>query len=169
MGIYDREYYRGESRGVGWFAGPSPVCRALLVANVVIFVLEQFRLVDGAFLFQWFAATSEGVFRHGYVWQLLTATFLHADLWHLVGNMLVLWFAGRELESMYGSRDFLALYLSAAVISTLVWAIADALSPTHAPMVGASGAVFAVVTLFALYYPRREILFMFVLPVEVWL
>src|SRR5262249_32633783 len=65
--------------------------------------------------------------------------------------------------------DFLALYLSAAVISTLVWAIADALSPTHAPMVGASGAVFAVVTLFALYYPRREILFMFVLPVEVWL
>jgi membrane associated rhomboid family serine protease len=173
MGIYDREYYRGESRGVGWFAGASPVCRTLLVVNIALYLLEQLHLIDHEFLWNWFAASSEGVFRQGRVWQLLSATFLHADPLHLVGNMLFLWLAGRELEAMYGSRDFLALYLSAAVLSTLVWASFDLAAPhdrfVRTQMVGASGAVTALVVLYALYFPRREILFMFVLPIEVWL
>jgi len=174
MGIYDREYYRGETRGSLWLSGTAPVCRALVAINVAVFLLEPLRVFTGQQLVDWFGATSEGIFQHGYFWQLLTATFLHANLLHLLGNMLFLWVVGREIEAMYGSRDFLALYLSAAIISTLGWAICDALAHRanpmllQRPMVGASGAVLAVVVLYALYYPRREVLFMFVLPVEMW-
>jgi membrane associated rhomboid family serine protease len=169
MGIYDREYYRGESRGPAFFT-TSPVCKSILIINVGVYLLTQFDRGLGLRFLDWFSATSDGVFRHGAVWQLLTATFLHLELLHLLGNMLFLWIVGRELESMYGSRDFLALYLGAAVFSSLVWAGCDlAWGSGGARMLGASGAVLALVVLYALHFPRRELLFMFVIPVEMWL
>ena len=77
---------------------------------------------------------------------------------------------GREMEAFYGTRDFVALYLSAAVVSTLCWALADTFEPARRPRadVGASGAVMAVVVLYTLYYPRREVS-LFIFPVEMWL
>ena len=85
--------------------------------------------------------------------------------------MLFLWMVGREMESMYGSRDFVAMYLGAAIFSTFCWALADYYQHggDSVPMVGASGAVLAVVVLYTMYYPRREVLLFFVLPVEMWL
>lgn len=168
MGIYDREYYRGETRGSAWFA-TSPVTKSLILINVAVFLAEQLDLVNRFSFDYWFAAHSSLIFRYGYVWQLVTATFLHASVGHLLWNMLLLWFVGRELEGMYGHRDYLAFYLTAGAFSTLGWAALDAMSTTHNPMVGASGAIIAMVVLFALFYPRREVLFMFVIPVEVWL
>ena len=50
---------------------------------------------------------------------------------HLFWNMLFLWMVGREMESFYGTRDFVALYLTAAVISTLGWALIDDFSSSH--------------------------------------
>ena len=70
---------------------------------------------------------------------------------------------------MYGSRDFLIFYLSAGAISTLGWTACDYFRGTHHPMVGASGAIFAALVVYALYYPRRELLFMFVIPVQIWI
>jgi hypothetical protein len=77
---------------------------------------------------------------------------------------------GREMESFYGTRDFVALYVSAAIVSTLAWAVVDAYKPAGVmtTMVGASGAVMAIVVLYTLYYPRREVL-LFIFPVEMWL
>jgi membrane associated rhomboid family serine protease len=169
MGIYDREYYRGETRGSGWFS-TSPVCRAIITINVAVFVLEHLNVLPEPLVWKWLAATSDGIFKQGRVWELLTATFIHFDLIHLIVNMYFFWVFGHEIEAMYGPRDFLALYLSAAVFSTLGWAVVDASSPgQHVPMIGASGAVFAVTALYALFYPRRELLFMFVIPLEVWM
>jgi len=172
MGIYDREYYRGETRGSGWFSGVAPACKTIILINVVVFVLQTMSTHDGP-LEEWLSATSSGILQHGRIWQLLTATFLHDPRgpMHLLINMLFLWMVGREMESMYGSRDFVAMYLSAAIFSTFCWALTDAI--VHGvgdnPMIGASGAVMAVVVLYTLYYPRREVLLFFILPVEMWL
>jgi membrane associated rhomboid family serine protease len=168
MGIYDREYYRGETGGSGWFSGVSPVCKSIIAVNVVVFVLEQLTRSD---LKQYFAASPDGVLHHYRVWQLLTATFLHGDLLHLLGNMWFFWIVAREMEAMYGTRDFVAFYLAAAIFSTLAWVLitAVALGPdTTGTMVGASGAVMATMMLFTLFYPRREILFFFI-PMPIWL
>jgi hypothetical protein len=84
--------------------------------------------------------------------------------------MWFLWIVGREMESLYGSRDFLAFYLTAAVVSTLGWVLIDAATAGAAAghyMIGASGAVMGVVTLFTLYYPQRELLFFF-FPTRMW-
>ena len=165
MGIYDREYYRGEPGGPSWFSGVAPWCKTLIVINCVVFLLQNALHDDSPLFTDWLAASPEGIFQHGRIWQLWTATFMHSGLFHILGNMWFLWLVGREMESLYGSRDFLAFYLLAGGVSTLGWAALAALSGPAGMdrhMVGASGAVLAVVTLYTLYYPRREILFFFV-------
>ncbi len=169
MGIYDREYYRDKTRGSGWLSGTAPACKAIIFINVAVFIAQKFL---GRSFEDWFVADSNAIF-HGQVWRLITATFLHDPngFMHILVNMIVLWIFGQEMESFYGTRDFIALYISAAVVSSLVWAVADTFGPDHgmATMYGASGAVMAVAVLYALYYPRREFMVMFVFPVEVWL
>ena len=168
MGIHDREYYRASTRGSGLLSGVAPACKAIILINVAAFVAQK--LFYPAFN-QLFAVTSDQVFHQFQVWRLLTATFLHADNpFHIVGNMLFLWFVGREIEAMYGSRDFVAFYVAAAIFSTLAWAVADRFGPEAGlfPMLGASGAVMATVVLYTLYYPRRELLVMGLFPVEMW-
>jgi membrane associated rhomboid family serine protease len=172
MGIYDREYYRGESGSSGFFSGPAPACRTIILINVVVFILIQLAPQEDSRIFHWFAAWSDDIFHRGRVWQLLTATFLHSptDILHVLVNMLFLWYVGRELESMYGSRDFVAMYLGAAVFSTFCWAAFNVSRGDHnTMMVGASGAVLAAIVIYAMYYPHQKVLLFFVLPVEMWL
>jgi membrane associated rhomboid family serine protease len=168
MGIYDREYYRGETGGPAWFSSVTPVCKTIILVNAVVFILQQ--VTDPGIVSRYLAASPDEIFRHFRVWQLLTATFLHANFVHILMNMWLLWIVGREMESLYGSRDFLAFYLGAAIFSTLAWVLITAVS-SHDPrvhMMGASGAVMAVMTLFTLYYPKHEFLFVFV-PIPMWL
>ena len=168
MGIYDREYYRDETRGSGWLSGATPACKAIIIINVACFVAQK--LFPG--FIDLFRGDTTEIFHNFQIWRLLTATFLHDPSWplHLVMNMLFLWMVGREMETFYGSRDFTVMYLSAAIFSTLCWGVTasfDGNGPSR--MIGASGAVMEVVVLYTLYYPRREILFMFIFPVEMWL
>jgi membrane associated rhomboid family serine protease len=170
MGIYDREYYRDESGGSGWFSGVAPACKTIIAINVGLFFV--FWVNPQLPLHSWLVADSGDILKHGYIWKLLTATFVHStdNLFHVAFNMLFLWVLGREMEERYGSREFTFFYLTAAIFSTLVWAVIDLFSseaPHH--MVGASGAVMAVATLYVTWYPRRELLLFFVIPVQAWM
>src|SRR5271166_6118913 len=128
MGIYDREYYRGETGGPSWFGGVAPWCKTLIVINCAVFLLQNALGADSPLFREWLAASPEAIFQHGRIWQLWTATFLHGDILHILANMWFLWLVGREMESLYGSRDFLAFYLLAAGVSTLGWAVIGVLS-----------------------------------------
>jgi membrane associated rhomboid family serine protease len=172
MGIYDRDYIQDRPSGFGLFAGGGSVVKTLILINVAVFL---FGWIGGppvrAFYDDFLAARSESIFRHFQVWQLLTYAFLHdpSNLFHILWNMIFLWFVGRELEEIYGQRDFLAMYLTAAIIAGLCWSILDLSQGGQARMVGASGAVAAALFIYVLYYPHREILLFFVLPVPMWL
>jgi len=166
MGIQDREYYRGETAGSGWLTGLAPVCKTIIIVNAAIFLFGQLTDVE-RFTNTYLAASPENTLRHYRLWQLLTATFLHAGIMHLVCNMWFLWMVGREMESLYGSRDFLAFYLGAAIFSTGAWVVLDAIAGGEHFMVGASGAVMAVAMLYTLYYPKREVILLFI-PMPMW-
>lgn len=169
MGIYDREYYRDETRGSGWFSGVAPACKTLILINVGVFLAQWvFPAFDWGGLL---GASSTDIFRHGKVWELLTASFFHEQPFHILINMLVLWWFGREIESIYGTPEFIRMYLTASVLSTLLWAFVDYFGPEpgRGVMLGASGATTALFVLYATYYPRREVLVFFVLPMPIWL
>ena len=170
MGIYDRDYIQERSGGFALFAGGGSTVKTLILVNVGVFVVIW---LGGPamheFATRFLAARSMAIFRQGHLWQLLTYAFLHFDLFHLLWNMLFLWFVGRELETIYGPRDFLWMYLTAAVVAGLCWAAIDQSQQGSSPMLGASGAVAASIMIFTLYYPKREILLFFILPVPMWL
>src|SRR5436190_15312128 len=121
MGIYDREYYRDESSSfLGTLARQGTVWKWLIAMNVVAFVAQMATGVQGinGSVTDLFILDTDKVLQ-GQVWRLLTAAFLHSHGWqHIVVNMLILWWAGSEVEGIYGPREFLAYYLVAAVVSS---------------------------------------------------
>lgn len=169
MGIYDREYYRREGpHFLSSFTERAHACKTLILINVIVFVVQ---LLVPPFT-QWFWVNADEVLG-GQVWRLLTYAFLHdadgAFPFHLLFNMLFLWFLGSEIEELYGSREFVATYLTSAVLGGLVYVgtVLAGLVPDR-PCIGASGAVYTVMVLAALHYPNRTI-YVFFFPMRLWL
>lgn len=177
MGIYDRDYYREESRG--FFGGGSSrtrVCTTLIIINIVVFLIQlmtrerMWRGWDAGWFTEALWLNAEAV-THGQVWRLITHAFLHSttDPLHIIFNMLFLWWFGSAMEDIYGSKEFLAFYLTAALLAGLgyIFCILIELTP-NANALGASGAVTAALVLFAMHYPHHTILLFFILPIPVW-
>lgn len=104
----------------------------------------------------------------GQIWRLVTCAFCHDRnaLGHIIFNMFLMWVFGRRLESMYGSKEFLLFYLSGAMVASICYMLIDLMTGVPIPMIGASGAVMAIVTLYAWHYPTDTIYVFFVIPVE---
>jgi membrane associated rhomboid family serine protease len=170
MGIYDREYIRGESSGTSLFGGVTPVTKSIIVTAVVVFFVENLlSWRPQGITAAWLAASPEQTFHHFRLFQLVTAPFLSHTIWGLFFDMYFLWFMGRELETLYGSRDFLVFYLAAAVLTTLSGlAVAASAGHSDAMIIGPWGTIIAVMTLFTLYYPKREILVFMIIPTPIW-
>ncbi len=200
MGISSRDYirdssgsdYGGSGYGSSGYSsgGSGSVCKKLIIANIVVFVLQllitvQPQLPEGVELTDevrhilasnpvsvvtnWFELDPAKTIKQGQVWRLVTSAFCHDpdDVWHILFNMLFLWWFGHTLETMYGSREFLILYLTAAVFSSVCFVAFAFFMNDMKPAVGASGAVWTVLALYAFHYPRRKILLFMILPIEI--
>jgi len=86
---------------------------------------------------------------------LVASMFLHGGLFHLGGNMLYLWIFGRTVESTLGHVRFAAVYALGGVAAALAQAAADPAS--QVPMIGASGAISAILGAYLLLHPRAGI------------
>ena len=85
----------------------------------------------------------------------LTAQFLHGGWLHVVGNMVFLWIFGDNVEDSLGHGRFLLFYLAGGVAAVVVQAYTDAGDLT--PVVGASGAISAVLGAYLVLYPRARV------------
>jgi len=99
--------------------------------------------------------------RRGDYWTALTSGFVHADLTHLLINMVTFSFFAFKLERTIGPLRLLALYLVALVLSNLGTFLKQRNNPDYASL-GASGAISAVLLAFVVYYPTSWIGFYFV-------
>lgn len=175
MGIYDRDYYRRDGSGFMVFANRGAVCKWLIAINVGMFLLQIVTMRGGAApgdpgFFTSAFALERSLVLEGQVWRLLTYAFLHdpSSLWHILFNMLFLWWFGSDMEDLLGPREFLAFYLVAALVGGLAFMFAGLVGAQDGICIGASGAVTSVLVLCAFYYPSRIIL-VFFLPVPIWL
>ncbi len=143
----------------------TPAVRFFMVTTGLVFLLQwglQFN-TDPRFI-RLFTLNAECL-RHLYLWQLITYMFLHGGFWHIVLNMLGLFFFGPETERTIGTGRFGALYLISGIIGGLGWLL---LKGSQAGFcLGASGAIFGVLGAFAALYPDRSItlLVFFIIPV----
>jgi len=150
-----------------------PVTRALLMANVAIFVLQ---LLTGDLLIGPFALWPFGSpqFRGApefEIWQLVTYGFLHGSLTHLFFNMFALYMFGSEIERLLGSRRYLAYYMVCvigAAVAQLV--VLGGMNRPPVPTVGASGGVFGLLLAFGMAFPQRKLMLLFPpIPMPAWL
>lgn len=172
MGLYDRPYMR-DDHGVGYGGGggvriglprPGRTVMRLLVINLAVFVLQIFM---GNWLLRWFAAVPVCWWQ---VWRYVTFQFLHGGLFHLMFNMLGLYFLGMVLEKGWGGRRFLVFYLTCGAAAGAAHVIMSMLfnQSMSVPLLGASGGVYGVVLACAILYPQiRVFVFLFLMPIRV--
>jgi membrane associated rhomboid family serine protease len=170
MGIYDRDYQRGGyyDRQPGYYLGGS----RMMTTNIILVTCALYvvQLMAGQWYENAFILHADWFRRPWTAYQLLTYGFLHApnDLWHIALNMLGLFFFGRDVELRYGRREYLLYYLAGIIVAGLIWTIAEIPNGSRGFSLGASGGVTAVVILFAFNFPFRTVLFMFVVPMPMW-
>ena len=169
--LYDRSYMRPrETPSIDRVRAVT----ILLIVTIGIFVLQQvvnvsFPNAGGqTFLTDWIRLNSEN-FKELKVWTVVTYSFLHDpnSIWHILGNMLGLFFIGRIIEPLLGKQQFLVLYFSGAIIGGLSYIFIH-LNDTVS-VVGASAAVSALLAFFCMRFPERPItlLLFFIIPITV--
>ena len=170
MGFSDRGYYRPESSS---FMHEWTGVLTIIVANIAIWVANLLGAAE--FPLNQFLALQGDLPSHFLkAWQLVTYGFVHdsTNPWHLVFNMVALWFFGREVEEIMGRAEFFRFYLVAIVLAGLGWLVSvqmgQPLIAGRMFLVGASGAVMAVLAVFIWYFPRQTVLLWGVLPVPAW-
>ncbi len=146
-----------------------PAVRTMLGINIAVYLLwlasgtmpalRQFMILN--FL------VSPAHVLHGRIWTLLTSVFSHAELWHLVFNMVVLVSFGQVLEWIMGTRRFVLFYLAAGIFASISHCVTSALLLGRQDIMalGASGALSAVLLVFALRFPREKILIFGIIPI----
>lgn len=157
-----------------------PVTRALLIANVAVFVLQQW---FGEWLILNFALWPLGphqvygiengvALRVGFeIWQVLSYGFLHGSVMHIAFNMLALWMFGGPIERLFGSRPFAIYYLvcviGAAAAQLLVVRF---FTGGFYPTLGASGGVMGLLLAFGMMYPQARVMALLIpVPMPAWL
>jgi len=105
-------------------------------------------------------------YRHWY-WQVFTYMFSHASFWHLFSNMFALFMFGPVIEREIGSREFLLFYLLTGTLSGIAAYLTYRASGNYAVVIlGASGAVYALLYLFAVLFPRQRLMLFAVIPIS---
>jgi membrane associated rhomboid family serine protease len=139
----------------------------LLGINTAIFLLQGllslslFRLDIVNVYIGYFCALTPVFVVHGWIWQLVTYSVLHLNIWHLLGNMIGLWMFGSAIESAWGTRRFLELYwlgVVGAALTTVALSYTHLLGDPTRPTIGASGGVFAILMAFGMLFGDNEIM-----------
>src|SRR6185503_15006634 len=117
-------------------------------------------------LMQWFALVPADVVTRFFLWQPVTYLFLHEGFFHILMNMLGLWFFGKDLEDIWGTRRFLQFYFFCGIGAGVVVVLANYLfGNPESRTIGASGAIYGIFLVAAVLWPDRTIIF-YIFPIK---
>jgi membrane associated rhomboid family serine protease len=165
--LSDRPYMRGDyvrekTSVLTWLI-------SALVAGFVVQLIVGSEWLGGNDRVSEFLALQIGTLREGWAWTLLTHGFLHSTTFivHVIFNVLALYFLGRELLPMLGTKRFLGVFTAATIVGGLAWSAVHWSHGAASAHIGASAAVDALFIIFACFFPNQQITFLlfFVFPV----
>ena len=131
------------------------VLLALIGLNVASFITQFFLdAFEPGFVRDYLALSKNGI-QDAYAWQFVTAMLLYGNPWHFLGNLLILYILGRDIESILGQRHFLYLFLSGAIGGELGHLF---LMPPGTLLYAASGGVAAVLISYATILPELDLI-----------
>lgn len=169
MGIYDRDYYREDSRWSNPFAR-SQGTLFLCLFYFFVFIAQVASSTDNRPGVQ---EPKEGftealqldvdrVIQKGEVWRVVSYALVHQpwNVMHVVFTVVFLVWIGHQVEDLYGTKEYLAFFLFTSLLGGIVYTAVGAVAGNSQPLLGPSGAVTAVLILFALHYPSWRFFFL---------
>ena len=155
----------------------TPVVKRLMIVTVSIWFVLQVILGQFFKIHAWeiFILHPNQLIENFYLWQLVTYMFFHAmSPFHLLFNMLMLWFFGSELEKTWGPKFFTVYYFLSGIGAALIYcigvatyaAISGVRTPLVIPVMGASGALFGLLLAYGIIFSERETYFMGLFPMK---
>lgn len=189
MGLYDRDYTHGNFQS-GHRHSPqmrisfqhlTPIVKRLLIINLAVFfagiIIFRFSVplqigshtIGVTFLERWFAVLPNTFFSIIQIWRLITYQFLHGSIFHLLFNMIGLFFLGPTLEKSWGSKRFLTFYLGCGIAGGLFYIFLAVIGFLPAGiMIGASGAILGMFAACAILFPHFVVFFIiFLVPIRI--
>jgi len=165
VGVADRSYMRGRRP-------PSIALGASWTLRFIVMLAVVFVAVEGAK--GWFGwrgeralVLSRDAVEDGRVWTIVTSALLHADAWHLVFNLLGLWYFGKLVEESLGGARYVAFFWLAAVVSHVPFLVAQFATDGSTSTIGVSGVVTATLVFAAFRYPGAPFM-LIVFPLALW-
>jgi len=140
---------------------PRPM-QVILLANVAVCLLS---LIYRKYVFVYGAFIPSQAYE---LWRFLSYAFIHFDFIHLLFNMLMFWMFATDVCKSLGERNFTTLYLVSAIFAgvfSLFFYTIRITGPN--PIIGASGALFGIMTAYAFLFPERIILMFFIIPMKI--
>jgi rhomboid family protein len=151
---------------------------ALIAANLAVWILYELPDLDGAVAqASFYPCDVENTCHADQPWAIswLTAMFMHASWDHLLGNMLFLTIFGKNVEDAFGRLRYLAFYVAggfaATALQTAMTLLFSSDADARIPMLGASGAISAVLGAFLALYPHARIktlALVFIVRIPAW-
>jgi len=169
MSIYSRDYMRDDGpRGTSGGPRTWSVVTWLLIINIAVYVLQHLIFYSPNANRNFLAMSIEAL-TSWRLWTPLTYQFSHANLLHLLGNMLGLFFLGRMLLQLTNARHLLRIYLLGGFAGGALQLLYNLAIGPDGPMVGASASVLAIVIAVATMIPHQSIHFLlfFIIPIRV--
>jgi len=164
--MYNDSFGNSLKRG---FLGLPVAIRSLIALNVAIFIFQVILgIISPAYsnaLINAFAFYPEWQTALFQPWRMVTYMFLHGGAFHLIFNMLWLWWMGRAVEETLGPRTFSVIFLGAGIGGALFNIVAAPLLGFN-PVIGASGAVYGIMVSFAMLYPTMPIMLILLPPIQ---
>jgi len=184
MGFEDREYFRERPAWTGGSQTRS-IVTTLIIINAGVYLIDNLLmgpngpLQTNFRLLNLLELPADFYNRPIQAYRVVTAGFAHSPMgtspgiMHILMNMYMLWLFGRDVEGVYGRKEFIRLYLGLVIAASLIWALVQNLQgyqPGSAPaMIGASGAVMGVMMLYVMHFPHRKFMMLFIpFPVPAW-
>lgn len=137
----------------------------LIAIQVGLFILFGLLDILGISLYSFFELSSSATELLFRPWSLFTYLFLHHDLWHLIFNMLWLYYAGQFFLNFFDFDRLFSLFLlggiAAGIVYVLLYSLVPSLSVIPSAMVGSSAGVMAVLIFMATYNPNQPVQLLF--------
>jgi membrane associated rhomboid family serine protease len=178
MPVFERDYMRDEPprrSGAAHDRAPASAFKSVMLLMTAVF-LAQFGfgwLADHRPFVPW-GGVSVRELGQGHVWTLVTYMFVHGSLGHFLLNMLLLWFVGRQVQDLFGSRHFAQIFLLSGIFGAALEMVVNALvhGDTVTPLVGASASAFGLLLALAVLLPTEQITvfiyFIVPVPLRLW-
>lgn len=140
---------------------------ALIIINIIVFILTYLLYQNSVMnLNQLFGLNPITFLKYKFYWTPLTHMFAHSGIRHLFFNMFMLFMFSHSVESKLGSRKFILYYLITGSLAGLFSLLFYILLNVNVLLVGASGAIYAILFAYAVLFPHRKIYFFGIVPIS---